>query len=236
MFEMPTYAFTTAPRRLSYLLLLPVLVIAAYHLFNDSRTCLGGEVLVAGNQLRHYQDPPFKCDELRPAPKKKIAVIAATTPTVDNERCAQGNQECSYAFYLPLTALAWRRLGFETAVILAGDDKPWKTQGTHLNSVYETLVGLGDVTVLFLPSSEDLKTAIAQVGRLFVADMEPFASQPDAYLVTSDADLFPIANIYDFESPQTNDVRLTNGHCCGSFEHNGEKGIRKRAGREALIV
>ena len=66
---------------------------------------------------------------------------------------------------------------------------------------------------------------MAQVGRAFVADMEPFANEPDTYILTSDADLFPIANIYDLDA-DTKDVRVTNAHCCDPYNYRRKK-IRK---------
>lgn len=164
---------------------------------------------------------PFGCDESRPLPNRKIAIISASTPSVDNIKCAGGDLECSFVFYLPLASLAWRRLGYGTAVLITGDERLWKQDGHYLNFVYKTLIELGDVNVLFLPASDRDKTGLAQVGRLFVPDMEPHVGEPDTYMVMSDADIFPIINIYDLPS-ENFDIRVTNGKCCGPFRHKGE--------------
>ena len=153
----------------------------------------------------------------------KVAVISASTPVnSDLKICRDGLQECSYAFYLPLTALSWHRLNFSVVVLIAGDDKPWKVNGTHLNHVYNTLTGFGFVDVVFLKTSPDMQTGIAQIGRLFVADLEPYSSSPNTYIIASDADLFPIRNIYDLPKNGAAHVRLTNGFCCDKFTHRGE--------------
>ena len=172
-------------------------------------------------QLLNITEPTKQCNEPRKLPEKKLVAISASTPALNSEACGSGSQECSYAFYLPLTALSWHRLNFSVVVLIAGDDKPWKANGTHLNHVYNTLTGLGFVDVVFLKTSPDMQTGIAQIGRLFVADLAPYSSSPDTYLVTSDADLFPVTNIYDIPK-DVFDIRFTNGFCCDPFPHKGE--------------
>ena len=64
-----------------------------------------------------------------------------------------------------------------------------------------------------------------QVSRLFIANFirSHFShsdSIDDIYVITSDADLWPIDGAA-YRLPVGKDVMSLNAYCCGSFEHNG---------------
>ena len=156
----------------------------------------------------------------RKAPSQKYVVISVTTPVVGKEECAKGDTDCSYAFYLPLTALAWQRLNYSTFIFIVGSKQAWLDGESHLGFVYKTLTNMSNVFVEFLECPPDLQTSIAQISRLFAADSDFFRtkSSEDVYLVTSDADLFPLQNIYDLPDPGY-DVRVTDKLQVGRFLH-----------------
>ncbi len=125
----------------------------------------------------------------------------------------------NYAFPLPLTALAWKRIGFGSIITLVGDSKKWKTTPV-LSHVYSNLRKLNCVLV-FLNISEQNEIMLSQTSRLFVANLLN-VSQNEPYLLTTDADMWPLrGDIYRL--PQGKDILSLNSGCCGSFKHTNNR-------------
>lgn len=103
--------------------------------------------------------------------------------------CSVNLPDVNYAFYLPLTVLAWKRQLFASVVILVGDRNQWLHQPV-LSFIVHCLLELGSIVIL-LPCQQHLAALVGQVSRLFASVLLPthFA---DEYLLTSDADLWPL--------------------------------------------
>ena len=140
-----------------------------------------------------------------------FAVYSSTT---------ENGRSPGYAFYLPMTALAWKRIGFRSIVVLAGEIGNWDTDKV-LHHIKELVLELNGLVIL-LPTSNDRSVMVSQVSRIYVADILHSLNPdlPDFYLVTSDADLWPIAKDV-FHLPRNKSIMSL--HCCGQFQQNGRK-------------
>ncbi len=95
-----------------------------------------------------------------------------------------------YVGYLPFTFLWWRRLGYQTLVILVGNEEQWRASPPHRH-VLDILQAQSDVRVEWVPEMQGHKThMIAQVARIFAAGVN---LPPDDFLLTSDTDMWPLS-------------------------------------------
>ena len=147
--------------------------------------------------------------------KFKYAVFSSTM---------HNKESLNYMFDLPLTTLAWERIGFKSLVILVADNMDVMTNKKVLY-IMSTLFQLQAVVVV-MQSHKNFAVMISQVSRLFVPYLvdsrciDDMTSWEDTYVVTSDADLWPLdKNIYIFPDNNT-DVLCLNAHCCGDFLHH----------------
>ena len=137
------------------------------------------------------------------------AVYGCTSPA---------NKDYNYVFYLPLTALAWEHLGFHSIVLLTGSRLQWSSQPA-LALVLKKLQER-NATVIHLESLPANEVMLSQVSRLFVSGFYNFTDSD--YLVTTDADLWPLEKSYLLLEPGKQ-ILSTNAHCCGDFVHEGVK-------------
>ena len=146
----------------------------------------------------------------------RYAVFSSTTPGPQDHPETDGRLRYNYAFYLPLTVLAWSRLGFGSIVVLVGQESEWIKQN-HTRIIYEQLKALNTI-IVFLPGSPQNEVMLCQVARLFVPNMAPFRHWNDVILITSDSDLIPLSgNLYKI--PKHKEVTIINSECCGTFKH-----------------
>ncbi len=142
----------------------------------------------------------------------KYAVYSCTT--------TQGSI-MSYAYSLPLTALAWRRIGFGSIVLLIGDSRKWKTSPVWYH-VYSNLRKL-DCVIIFLNISHQNEIMLSQTARMFAANLLPATdSENEPYLITADADIWPIDR-KSFLLPKGKAILSLNSACCGNFKHGNKK-------------
>ena len=126
----------------------------------------------------------------------------------------------TYSFLLPLTALAWRRIGYGSVVLIVGELQKWRSTPAR-NHILESTLEQGAIVVFLQGAPSVNSVMLSQVGRLFAAALVPFNGSSDSVLVTSDADIWPMkAATYDLPSGRTSIVSI-NAFCCGYFRHNG---------------
>ena len=120
-----------------------------------------------------------------------------------------GAQSMNYAFGLPFAAVTWRRIGYDSIVMLVGDPSSCGNN-TRVQIILESLLSLDYVVVLVLqgiPQSQSV--TISQVSRLFVTSLIQDGGDPvtweNTYLVTADADIWPIAHGF-FDLPDGKDI------------------------------
>lgn len=140
---------------------------------------------------------------------RKYAVFSTTTENRDS---------LSYIFYIPLTILAWKRVGFDSVVIIVGAKDEWDADPL-LYHVLSTARHL-DCVVIFLEPRPEKSVMISQVARIFAANIlrSTFRGIDNVYMVTSDADIWPIyGDVYNL-SPGKRILSL-NSDCCAPFNH-----------------
>ena len=145
---------------------------------------------------------------------KDYAIISASLG-------AELKHKYKYAFPLPLTVLAWRRVGFRCIVILVGTKDSWISKsGGKL--IYDKLIEL-EAIVVFMEASEKSQTMISQVSRVFVPAILGMDTRitNDTYVITSDADLFPV-NKQLYKLTNNSDILSLNSDCCRPFNHKGK--------------
>ena len=113
----------------------------------------------------------------------RYAVFACNTPPAE----AIDQRQYDYAFYLPLTVLAWDRIGFKSIVIIIGDRDEWRANP----SLSHILVSLEatQAEIIFLNASVDNGVMLSQTARIFVANMRQFADKTEDFIMTTDSDV-----------------------------------------------
>lgn len=145
---------------------------------------------------------------------KKYAVFSATT--------YMHNESQVYMFYLPLTTLAWKRIGFNSVILVVGCSKDSMTDPL-IRFVLSRCLEL-DAFIIHIYSPQKNARTISQVGRLFTGNIlhAAFADVDSVYLLTSDSDLWPIhPDIYKL--PPNVLMLSLNSECCDPFTHRKVK-------------
>ena len=187
------------------------------------KTATGNLFAMTPSVLRSSQDD---------APKRKGYDVILSTPclvmlagTQSHKRYAVfssnwDGDSFTYSFLLPLTTLAWRRIGYGSVVLIVGDLQQWRSTPTR-NHILESTLEQGAIVVFLQGTPLVNSVMLSQVGRLFAAAFVPFNGSSDSVLVTSDADIWPVKAVtYDLPSGRTSIVSI-NAFCCGYFRHNG---------------
>ena len=120
-----------------------------------------------------------------------------------------GDKSMNYAFDLPLTVLAWHRLGYDCIVMIIND--PWACKkDSKIHVLMETLLDMDGMVLLVLKGIPQYRSVTtSQVSRLFAATLVQDSGDPvvwnDTYIITSDADLWPLHYGF-FDLPPRKDV------------------------------
>ena len=142
--------------------------------------------------------------------RRKYSVISTSTPTGDS--IARYN----YVFSVPLAILAWKRIGYGTIVLISGDRREWD-RDPCLKVIKQYMNDLKAITV-FLNVPDDNLIMLSQVSRIYAASILSEQLKEDDYLVTSDADLWPIDQV-PYSLSQNKKILILNAGCCGSFKY-----------------
>ncbi|XP_032791043.2 uncharacterized protein LOC116928077 [Daphnia magna] len=146
---------------------------------------------------------------------RRFAVFGCSTPNNSTHR------GFDYAFYLPLTAMAWNRIGFESTILIIGEKTEWQTHPI-LSYVLDHLDKLPDVTVLFIPAKVENRMMLSQTARIFVANMDDFPGKLSDYIITTDSDLWPLKKEHFIQPEGSNrPLTLVHSQCCGPFKFDG---------------
>ena len=143
------------------------------------------------------------------------AVYSSNTPTIVSYRAFD------YAFYLPMTALAWERIGFRSIIVIAGYRHEWENDPTF--SLVLSYLAMRKATVIFVPSKNQHRTMISQTARILSHNLAGFPAADSDYVITTDADLWPIHREHYLPHHSSSNCKLTLLHsdCCGYFQWNG---------------
>jgi hypothetical protein len=146
-------------------------------------------------------------------PPVNYAVFCTATPNGESYR------SYDYAYNLPLTALAWERIGFKSIALIIGSRCEWENDPA-LRLILSRLEERRG-TAIFIDSPLEYRTTLSQTARIFVANMPQFPGKDGDYLITSDADLWPLRKEHFIPRPNMNIV-LLHGECCGEFKMNNK--------------
>lgn len=149
--------------------------------------------------------------------RQQYAVMVSNYP--------QADRPITYAFNLPLSCMMWREIGYGCLIVLTYREKDEEVRA-GMEVIYKHVIEWGkdhpgQVVILELQIFEGTPrefTEVAQVCRLFMAHMFKYSLQPeeyqaiqDVYLITTDADLFPISSrIYHDHAHDINMVNPIN--------------------------
>ena len=97
------------------------------------------------------------------------------------------NVDYRYVFYAPLAVLAWKRIQFNSIVIISGSEEEWNA-APPLKLIRKKLDQLGAI-VLFFESPVEYLTSFSQLSRIFTASLASRFLNDTDYLVTSDSDM-----------------------------------------------
>ena len=114
--------------------------------------------LMAGESSAEMEYHPKK-----PPPGNLYAVFCSNTPNGESYRSND------YAFFLPLTALAWERLGFRSIVIIAGYRCEWDNDPAL--SLILSYLEARKATVIFIPSPVENRAMLSQTARIFAHNL-----------------------------------------------------------------
>nr|CAH0110640.1 unnamed protein product [Daphnia galeata] len=141
------------------------------------------------------------------------AVFSSNTPNGESYR------GFDYAYYLPMTALAWERIGFRSITLIIGSRCEWENDPA-LNLIL-TFLESRHATVIFISAQPDYRTMLSQTARIFAVNMKEFPGRPRDFLITSDSDLWPLHKEHFLPRPHK-DVLLVHSECCEPFVLNNK--------------
>ena len=132
------------------------------------------------------------------------------------------SEKYKYAYSLPLTAMAWRRIGYSSIVILVGSENEWISDSVAYH-IYLTLLQQ-NVAVVFIDIELHHQTVISQVSRVFVPAILGYLRivHRHVYIITSDADIWPLEKSI-YELPKGADILSLNADCCDVFKHRRQR-------------
>ena len=163
-------------------------------------------------EVEGYQETiPHKVQvfgELKPA--AKYAVYGCMYPRGHN---------VNYAFYLPLTARAWKRIGFESIAVLTGTYERWQNS-TLTKLVVDNLKN--QAVIVFLDTTDLHSMLVSQISRMFMASVLDWKDREN-YIISSDADLWPLADATYYHLYPGKHILSLNAMCCGHFDHRGRQ-------------
>lgn len=158
----------------------------------------------------------------------KYAVLAAST-IMEKE---------FYMFQLPMVAQSWRRVGYEPIVMIIVSDL---SDFNYLAQKTIDYLNVLNITVLNVYSEPNYEVMTSMISRLLIGIIPDNIIKDSDFVITTDADLYPIKNSY-YEMKYEN-INLWNYDCCGYFMYNKKRykmysmchvGMTKKNWREVM--
>ena len=124
-----------------------------------------------------------------------------------------------YAYNLPLTALAWERIGFKSIAIIIGSRCEWENDPAL--SVVLSHLEARRATAIFVPAPLEYRTTLSQTARAFAVNLPEFPGKDNDFLITSDSDLWPLRKEHYTPLPNYK-IHFVHAGCCGTFTINNK--------------
>lgn len=118
-----------------------------------------------------------------------------------------------YVFYIPIVALAWRKLGFETIVLGVNSTEIKKNSSAAKTIEYLNLINIKIVHVTPVKGYEKMS---GMISRLFIGWID--CIEDDAFVFTTDSDLIPIKKSY-YQIENKDSIILLDAFRFGSFDY-----------------
>ena len=161
----------------------------------------------------------------------KKFVLLSINPEIEND---------FYLFHIPLVCLAWKRINFEPIVIFIYSKK--RPMNAQVSKVTLDYFHNFNITVIELETRCNFELMTSMVSRLFGGILPDSLVKDEDYIITSDADLYPIDYLY-YRIENVTSIKSWNAFCCGVFEYNnktirfhvmGHIGMTKKVWRDLL--
>lgn len=143
------------------LVLLTLLAVLVIHQLNKD-IVLDQQTL----PLQLVQLDEIKSYHVVETPSVNYVVFGSNTPNGESYR------SYDYAFNLPLTALAWERIGFRSVVLIIGSRCEWENDPA-LSTILSHLEGR-QTTIIFIASPTDQRSKLSQTARPFAVNLPGF--------------------------------------------------------------
>ncbi len=121
-----------------------------------------------------------------------------------------------YALYLPICALAWRRMGYEPLVFIVKDKSEPVNELTRKPVEY---LEMFNVRVMYVDAPRQYIKHVAMLVRLFVGILPDEVAKDADFIMTSDTDFVPISKTY-FNFFNTEAITLLDARK-GKFKYKG---------------
>ena len=119
-------------------------------------------------------------------------------------------------FHLPITTLAWRRIGVEPLILLISSNQ---TRSKLAKKTLEYLDKL-KATTMHIQVESGYERLAAMTSRLFVGLLPDSMLRDDDFAMSSDSDLYPINREYYKVGDNEQRIKVWNAFCCGTFHQN----------------
>ena len=151
-------------------------------------------------------------DALEKSPFQKYVIISLNI-----------NADPGYFYHLPIVALTWRRISYESLFIIVHSDRSTFSKAANLTISYLRQMNVG---VFFFKAERNYEITTAMVVREMSGLLpESFVKEND-FIMTSDADLYPL-NPSHYVFACDDSIKLWNADCCGSFKHKRSGGVER---------
>jgi hypothetical protein len=163
------------------------------------------------------------------APKKYAIISTALV----------ANTKYFYLMYIPICAIAWRRIGYEPIVLIVNNPKATVSQVA--NRTIEYLNRL-KVRIVYVQAPLDHIDQLGQLARLYSGALSDDVIKDEDFILTTDSDMIPVSHKF-FNQYNTKAITILNAHGIGTVNHKGKQydmvpmmfiGMRKWQWREVM--
>jgi hypothetical protein len=141
---------------------------------------------------------------------RKYSVISLTEVT---------NSTFYYSIYLPVCALAWRRVGYEPIVIFVKRSGAMEQEFSNFTKKTMEYLKLFNVQTFLVASPPHYENHLSQLARLYVGLLPARLVKEHDFLLLSDSDIVPVRK--DFLHFYNTLSIVVNGYGTGEFLHKG---------------
>lgn len=211
--KMKRYFLNYCPKGRLLFIIVSAIFFFSWMIVEETRAQLNLQSLIVNSvDVQSYRYEEEISNQMNPIDEPvKYAIFSASTPTNESDHTYD------YAYNLPLTTLAWERIGFKSIILIVGFRSEWETDPV-LNLVLSYLEERRAI-LLFIETPVQYRTAVGKAGPIFGVNLKGFPGKDGDFLMTTDADLWPLQEKYFVARPNY-DIVLINNQVSEQFELN----------------